>query len=412
MAGDVYPGDSLEIISHPSSVDVNAGEPFQLTVGVDGDTAQTSFQWFYDDMPIPGAIEPTHQISNASLKHGGDYYVMVSRGKNSMQSELASVRVLIPDATDALEIKSQPSDISVFVGELFSLSFEVSGGQGEISYRWFLNETLIPGANQSSYSVTFAELQQAGSYHVEISDDKRSIRSTMVNVEVLPAVDGPFIQQPMDTVILQGKRLELSAKLKEDPGDATYEWLRNGNKVEGGDLETLVVENAQVSDSGAYRVVVKKGNETIMSREARVRILTQLSGISWFLEGSIRRNEEGLNDTVNISRVFNTESNNGLLRFSVLSERGVPVFFTIDISQENVNISSTEFRDGPPEPDDISDPPIPDRFQINVTGPIWGGKTFPFPLEGDLQAQGSVRSSSQESVISINFKALGFLKEP
>lgn len=97
----VFDGLSPAINSQPSDVDVNAGDPISLHVGIVADDASANFQWRKNGEPIstdgpdgnPSAKTATFSIPSARLSDIGDYDCIVFNACGTVQTRRALVEV-------------------------------------------------------------------------------------------------------------------------------------------------------------------------------------------------------------------------------------------------------------------------------------------------------------------------------
>lgn len=89
------------------------------------------------------------------------------------------------------EIRRSPAGATVDEGLGLALSTEAFGhpGDGALTYRWFLDGVPIPSATAREWQVP-GRLQDAGMYHVEVSNGKGSARSAGTVVRVRPNPPG------------------------------------------------------------------------------------------------------------------------------------------------------------------------------------------------------------------------------
>ncbi|MFM8916333.1 MAG: T9SS type A sorting domain-containing protein, partial [Bacteroidota bacterium] len=122
-----------------------------------------TYQWFRNGTPIPGA---TSAIYEAGIT--GNYTVSITLGPNNAVSDPVLVTVNpVPVAT------LSPSGTAV-IPNGGSVTLNASSGTG-YTYNWYRNDTLITGANSSSYSATVP-----GSYYVEIFDGCYAISANTI----------------------------------------------------------------------------------------------------------------------------------------------------------------------------------------------------------------------------------------
>ncbi|MEO6036059.1 MAG: autotransporter-associated beta strand repeat-containing protein, partial [Verrucomicrobiota bacterium] len=83
-----------------------------------------------------------------------------------------------------LTIFSQPSSLTVAVGQPATFSVVAGGGQPPIGYQWRFESNAIPSATQSSYTISSAQLTNSGAYDVVITNATTSITSSVVTLNV------------------------------------------------------------------------------------------------------------------------------------------------------------------------------------------------------------------------------------
>ncbi len=122
-----------------------------------------TYQWYRNGTPISGAISASYEAGIT-----GNYSVSITLGPNNTVSDPVSVTVNpAPVAT------LSPSG-SVVIPSGGSITLNASIGSG-YTYNWYRNDTLIIGANSSSYNATIA-----GSYYVEVYNGCYALSSNTI----------------------------------------------------------------------------------------------------------------------------------------------------------------------------------------------------------------------------------------
>lgn len=143
----------------------------------------------------------------------------------------------------------QPEDVSVCVGNTFSLSVGVDGVNNQ--YRWRKGGQIIPGAYGTSYTVVRATESDGGTYDVQVFGCGETISRT-VTVKIL---ERPVItQQPTSVQVCQGQTAILSVQATGDT--LRYQWYKNGEAIPDRTAPTLSFDLASIFDDAAYYCIV------------------------------------------------------------------------------------------------------------------------------------------------------------
>jgi hypothetical protein len=81
-----------------------------------------------------------------------------------------------------------------------------------------------------------------------------------------------IVQQPLNVIVVEGTATNISVVVTS-PTAATYQWQQNSNSIPGATSATLLFTNAQLSQSGLYRVSVFNGGGSVLSASAQVTVL-------------------------------------------------------------------------------------------------------------------------------------------
>lgn len=98
---------SILIQTQPSSVNKPVGNPFSLTVNASIPSGLLIYQWYKDNVIIPGATAATCNITSAVASDAGNYYVRISDSA-SRCSPIDSVTVTVTLTDPLLAVSYQP----------------------------------------------------------------------------------------------------------------------------------------------------------------------------------------------------------------------------------------------------------------------------------------------------------------
>ncbi len=186
----VVPPTAPVILVQPQSKTVRISDPVSLSV-VATNLLWLTYQWQHDGSDIPGATDPTFEISAVTSDDAGTYTVVVSTPFLSTTSAPAVVTIDLRPF-----IVSHPADQQVIEGRSASLSVEADG-DGPLAYQWFLDGIAFPGATNSTLTLENIPLTLAGTYTVTVRNSSGQITSQPASVSVRPsALDLDFVPSP------------------------------------------------------------------------------------------------------------------------------------------------------------------------------------------------------------------------
>jgi PKD repeat protein len=179
------------ITSSPQSQTVIVGSNALFLASAVG-TLPLSYQWRVGAIPIAGATDITYTRTNVHCPDAGSYDLVVTNYLGSATSSVAVLTVVSPPS-----ISNQPSNQTVLVGHPLTLTVGATNECGGLAYQWLMQGTNLAGATTSTYSVGNAQVSNAGSYTVIVSNLAASVTSVVATVTVLtpPSVD--FTASPL-----------------------------------------------------------------------------------------------------------------------------------------------------------------------------------------------------------------------
>ena len=164
-------------ITGPQPVVTNAGASVTLTVIATNIPAPSSYQWSHSGTNLPGATQSSYQISSVQPTNGGAYSAVVGNTCGSTPS-LAATLSLLPYIT------SQPTNVVANAGASVTFSASVVGFPTPTNYQWLSNSTPLPGATNSSCTITNVQKANEGNYSVLVSNSVGSVTSTNASLQV------------------------------------------------------------------------------------------------------------------------------------------------------------------------------------------------------------------------------------
>ncbi len=249
------------IVTQPTNLAVAVGGVASLSVVAEG-TPPLNYQWSFDSTNVLGATGSVLVITNVQLADAGTYAVQVF---NAFGAETSSNAVL--SVGEAPVIAIQPTNQTVRPGR--TATFSVGAvGTAPLAYQWSFWGTNLAGATTNSLVIANAQLTNAGSYAVRVSNAFGSANSSnaVLTVRVAPTI----VIQPTNQAVAVGGIATLSV-VAVGTLPLSYQWYRSFSQVVSyGTNSVLSVTNAQ--DGARYYVRVSNTYGSVKSATATLTV--------------------------------------------------------------------------------------------------------------------------------------------
>ncbi|XOV69977.1 MAG: SUMF1/EgtB/PvdO family nonheme iron enzyme [Verrucomicrobiota bacterium] len=179
-----------------------AGQTVSFVADVTGSDV-LSYQWYKDGVAIPGAIGTSLALLDVKELDAGHYSIRVESEGQVIESNRASLTVLTsePQTPEPPVITTHPSDLSVFQSEDVMFSVSAQSAEQE-TYQWYFNDAELTGETTSSLKLLDVTLDQAGEYHVKVSNSGGSALSRSALLTVVPTTVDPPVITPQNGMVL------------------------------------------------------------------------------------------------------------------------------------------------------------------------------------------------------------------
>lgn len=127
-------GAGVTITSQPSNQSVAAGQPVSFSVAASS-SGFISYQWFKNDVAIPGATGPTYPIASAQPGDAGTYRVRVSTAGGVADSSSATLTVTGGTTGPSARLSNLSVRTAMDAGQTLIVGTVVSGGTRNILVR-------------------------------------------------------------------------------------------------------------------------------------------------------------------------------------------------------------------------------------------------------------------------------------
>ncbi|MBS1537240.1 MAG: SBBP repeat-containing protein [Bacteroidetes bacterium] len=223
-------------------------------------------QWIIDSGNVSGANTLTLTINPVTAADTGSNYNMLVTVVAS-NTTLISGNISVKLNQETL-ISSAPKKQNGCEGKPLTLDVTATGTN--LSYQWQLNETNIPGATSSTYTIPKLDSNTIGSYRVVVTGTCGTRTSDAA--EITKRNKPGILLEPAENVTAKtGQQLQIGM---EPSGDLPLriKWYHNGVEVPGQTDKIFLKASASKADSGTYYCVITNDCDSIRSRNVRVVI--------------------------------------------------------------------------------------------------------------------------------------------
>jgi len=242
-------------------VAIGAGSTHSLAVRSDG----TVVAWGRN---ISGQTNPPVGLSNVFAVVGGD------------QHSIAQV------SADGIALARQPLNVTVAQGKPALLSAAATSSQ-PVKFQWRHNATNIADATNSWLLLGAAQPADEGSYSVVMSNALGMVtsRDAFLTVTDRPPI---IMTQPSSMAVSSVAPTMLAVEASGSP-QLKYQWRKDGAAIPAATNSTLTLSSLHRTNSGYYSVVVSNTFGSVLSDEAKLRVLVpqQLGSPRLLTDGNV-----------------------------------------------------------------------------------------------------------------------------
>jgi uncharacterized repeat protein (TIGR02059 family) len=240
-----------------------------------------SYQWLSNGVTIPNANQSTYTLTQADIGKvisvKASYTDLLGTAESVMSSQsnaVASKTNSLP--TGAVTISGITTQNQILTA---SNTLKDADGLGAISYQWLSNGSIITNANQSTYTLTQADVGKTISVKATYTDllgTAESVTSTATS-SVINVNDLPTGSVNISGTATQNQKLTASNNLADADGLGTinYQWLSNGVAIANANQSTYTLTQADIG-----KVISVKASYTDLLGTAESVMSSQTNAVS------------------------------------------------------------------------------------------------------------------------------------
>jgi gliding motility-associated-like protein len=265
----------VNIQTHPNSEILCQGASINISVVASGTVLQ--YRWKKDgeyitnSATVTGTSTSVLSIANALATDAGYYACEIVGTCNTTESQVSQVIV-----NPTPKITRQPIGTTLCEGDSYQLITEGSG-KAPLAYQWYFNNTAIPGATNSIYTLNGITNAQAGAYTVQVNAAAcGSDLSTAANILVNPKIT--ISTQPVSAIICEDNTAMFAVDAA-GTGSLVYRWmfknefLVDDGRIAGANTNQLTVFYATKLDEGIYKLRIHSTCGTRESSEVTLSVV-------------------------------------------------------------------------------------------------------------------------------------------
>jgi len=169
-----------DFVARPAALTVVQGSNAVFSITPTDSTL--ACQWWKDGVLQMNGTNVSLTLADVQTNDAGAYWAVVTTTLGSATSSVAILSVLVPPGISSLDM--QPTSP---VLEGTNVTFCVSAtGTAPLSYQWRWNGSDLPGATLACYTMTNAQLGQAGAYSVAVRNQAAQLISADLLLAILP----------------------------------------------------------------------------------------------------------------------------------------------------------------------------------------------------------------------------------
>ena len=275
---------ATDITTQPVSVTTVIRHDVSFNVDISGE-AGTTYQWFHGTTLIPGEISAKLSLNDIDIGDAGYYHVDVSNQYNSVAVHSSSnVRLNI-----ATNITSAPVGVTSIFGSDVSFNVGISGENTGLNYQWFHGTKPIPGQKSAKLTLIDIKVNNAGYYHVDVSNAYNTVDVSHVPVRL--NIAAKITVAPVAISCLDGSDVQFSVGASGEEV-IHYQWYDASGAIAGKTSNKLTFTNVDNSYDNMYYVGVSNEFNAREQQSTHVPLIIAPKLVSNLLDVTVAEGED------------------------------------------------------------------------------------------------------------------------
>lgn len=258
------------VTQQPQSKTFCQGDSIVFIIHTSNDK-KIQFQWYKNNIPIIGAINPELHILNANVNDTGQYQVQMFLEGKSFNSDLVYAHIQSPFISNQIKNKL------VLLNEKVFDSLIVNNWD-PFQFQWFNLSSIKTLGNGLTFQIPQVTFQDTGLYQAKINASANcpDIFSNKFRIDISNL---KWDSIPTTINLCKGNVLRLEAKAPKSTVPVHFNWFKNGIPL---NQDSFVLYKQQVdwNDTGNYQVYVSDGVSSDLSTTFKVKIIGAVDEIN------------------------------------------------------------------------------------------------------------------------------------